>query len=95
MMFLQSSLNEIDSLPITREVAKKAIRKYGNSLMREVADSAWPQLRKFATPTTYLPKDESHQQLLFLLDVFEYMNDQPWYQVNPVVATLPKFNEPA
>ncbi len=41
MMFLQSACNELDELPITREAAEKAIRKYGNALLREVPDAAW------------------------------------------------------
>lgn len=29
--------------------------------------------------------------MLFLLHIFEYMNGEPWYEVNPVVRTLHKF----
>jgi hypothetical protein len=29
--------------------------------------------------------------MLFLLHVFEYINGRPWYEVNPVIRTLPRF----
>lgn len=29
--------------------------------------------------------------MLFYLHVFEYMNGEPWYEVIPVLRTLPKF----
>jgi hypothetical protein len=30
--------------------------------------------------------------MLFLLYVFEYMNGEMWYEVNPVLRTVPRFN---
>jgi hypothetical protein len=30
--------------------------------------------------------------MLYLLHIFEYMNGRPWYEVNPVIPTLPKFH---
>jgi hypothetical protein len=91
MMFLQAAANRVDRLPITRDAAEKAIRAYANSLLREVPDDFWPKLRQFATPQDDISKDDIHQQMLLLLHVFEYMNGQPWYEVNPVLRTLPKF----
>jgi hypothetical protein len=91
MMFLQAAANRVDRLPITRDAAEKAIRAYANSLLREVPDDFWPKLRHFATPQDDISKDDIHQQMLLLLHVFEYMNGQPWYEVNPVLRTLPKF----
>lgn len=91
MMFLQAAANEVDELPITRDAVEKAVRHYANSLFREVPDEFWPHLRKFDQPQADIPKDETHQQMLFLLHVFEYMNGEPWYEVNPVLRTLPKF----
>jgi len=93
MMFMQAAINFVDAFPITRAAAKKAVNNYGNSLLREIPDDFWPKLRDFKTPRTYIPKDESHQQMLFYLHVFEYMNGEPWYEVNPVIRELPKFNQ--
>lgn len=91
MMFIRAAANEVDALPITRDAVDKAIRNYANSLHREVPDEFWPHLKKFATPQDDIPKDEIHQEMLLLLHIFEYMNGEPWYEVNPVLRTLPKF----
>jgi len=91
MMFLQAALNTVDELPLTRAAAEKAVRNYANSLLREVPEDYWANLRKFKEPQADIPKDELHQQMLFLLHVFEYINGRPWYEVNPVIRTLPRF----
>ena len=91
MMFLQAAMNAVEHLPITRVAAEKGVRNYANSLSREVPDEYWPKLREFETPQTDIPKDKAHQKMLLLLHVFEYMNGSPWYEVNPVIRTLPRF----
>lgn len=91
MVFVQSALNELDNLPITRSAAERAVRKYANSLLREIPDEYWPKLRAFREPQDNVPKDEDHQLMLFLLHVFEYMNGEPWYEANPVLHTLARF----
>jgi hypothetical protein len=92
-MFAQSAANALDALPITREAAERAVKRYGNSLLREVPDDAWAALRAFTEPSEEIPKDDLHQQMLFLLYVFEYMNGDLWYEVNPVFRTLDRFGE--
>jgi hypothetical protein len=94
MMFMQAAINAVDKFPITQAVAHKAVNNYANSLLREIPDAFWPLLRNFKTPQDYIPKDENHQQMLFYLHVFEYMNGEPWYEVNPVIRELPKFKQP-
>jgi hypothetical protein len=91
MVFLQAAMNAVDRLPVTRTAAEKAVRNYANSLLREIPEAYWAELRKFKEPQTQIPKNEAHQQMLFLLHLFEYMNGQPWYEVNPVIRTLPQF----
>lgn len=93
MMFLNMAADEVDALPITKAAAERAVRNYANSLLREVPDGFWPLLRRFSRPQTDIPKDPDHQQMLFLLHVFEYMNGEPWYEVNPVLRTLAKFED--
>ncbi|HND25927.1 MAG TPA: hypothetical protein PK229_16505 [Rhodocyclaceae bacterium] len=88
MMFVQAACNELDDLPITRHAADKAVRRYANALLREVPDAAWDALAHFKTPQRDIPKDDLHQQMMFLLFVFEYMNGAPWYELNPVLRTL-------
>jgi hypothetical protein len=91
MMFLQTAANSVDELPITREAAEKAVDNYALSLLREVPDKFWPILKEFSKPQDDIPKDENHLEMLFLLHIFEYMNSNPWYEVNPVIRTLKKF----
>lgn len=91
MMFLQAACNELDELPLTRRSAEKAVKKYANALLREVPDEAWNVLRNFDQPQRDIPKDDLHQQMLFLLFVFEYMNNDIWYEVNPVLRTVERF----
>jgi hypothetical protein len=91
MMFLQSAITRLSELPITRRAAERAVADYANSLSREVPTEFWPSLRAFDQPGDTIPKDEMHQQMLLYLHVFEYMNGQPWYEVNPVLRTLPQF----
>jgi hypothetical protein len=88
LMFLVAALNALDNLPITRKAAEKAVRNYANSLLREIPDEYREKLRAFKTPQSSIPKDEMHQWMLYLLHIFEYMNGQPWYELNPVVRTL-------
>ncbi len=91
MMFLRSSIGAIDKLPITRKAAELAVRNYANSLFREIPDDFWENLRQFGEPCDDMPKDAVHQEMLYLLHIFEYMNGRPWYEVNPVIRTLPKY----
>jgi hypothetical protein len=93
VMFLQAAANSLDKLPITRAAAERAVSNYANSLAREIPTTFWKQLRKFATPQVDIEKNMDHQEMLFLLHIFEYMNGSPWYEVNPVVRRLPKFSE--
>jgi len=95
MMLVQAACNELDELPVTREAAEKAVRKYANALLREIPDEAWPALRVFDAPQRDIAKDDLHQQLLFLLYVFEYMNGDIWYEVNPVLRSLERFHRSA
>lgn len=92
MMLLRAATHLVDTLPITRASVERAIRNYGNSLLREVPDAYWSKLRVFDEPQHEIPKDDDHQQMLLLLHLFEYMNDRPWWEVNPVLRTLEKFH---
>jgi hypothetical protein len=92
MMLLRAATHLVDTLPITRTSVERAVRNYGNSLLREVPDHFWPKLHAFDEPQYEIPKDDDHQQMLLLLHVFEYMNDRPWWEVNPVLRTLERFH---
>jgi hypothetical protein len=93
LMFIQAAINGVDSLPLTRKAVERAVRGYANGLLRQIPDDFWPLLRTFDTPQEDIATDDNHQQMLLLLHVFEYMNGNPWWEVNPVLRTLPKFRE--
>jgi hypothetical protein len=91
LILVCGAANLLDSLPLTRVAVEHAIRDYANSLLREIPDAYWQKLARFDQPQEDLPKDEEHQEMLFLLHVFEYVNGRPWYEVNPVLRTLERF----
>jgi hypothetical protein len=93
LMFLQAATAKVDDLPLTRRAAEQAVRDYSNSLLREVPSDFWADLWNFDQPRFDIPKDEKHQQMLFLLHVFEYMNTSQWHEVNPVLRELTPFRQ--
>jgi hypothetical protein len=93
LMLLRTAANQLDALPITLAAAKQAVRTYANSLLREIPDDFWPKLREFNAPREDIPRDDTHQKMLYFLHVFEYQNGRPWYEVNPVIRTLERFRD--
>lgn len=93
LSLLTSAANLLDELPITRSALDKAIRDAANSALREIPGSLWEKLRFYNEPREEMPKDEDHQEMLFLLWVFEYVNGRPWYEINPIVRTLERFQQ--
>ena len=93
LMLIRAAANRVDSFPITRDAVEHAIRDYSNSLKRSIPSDFWPHLRRFKTPQEDIPADPMHQDMIFFLHVFEYMNGRPWYEVNPVLRALPNFGE--
>lgn len=94
-MFLQSSLNRVDQLPVRKADVDDAVRNYTDSLAREIPSECWPWLRKFADGSlTTLPADMPdtlRRSMLYWLYIFEYRNGEPFYDVNPVIRRLKKF----
>lgn len=93
MMLIRAACDLLDGLPITEDAAAKAIQNYGNSLLREVPDEYWEKLKKYGEPQTDIDKDQDHDRMLFYLWILEYMNATPWYEVNPVIRTLHRFQK--
>jgi hypothetical protein len=91
LMFIRSASSVLDDLPITRAAAEQAVQQYANSLSRQIPDEYWPKLRVFDRPQRGIPKDDDHQRMLFVLYIFEYMNREPWHEVNPVIRLLPQY----
>lgn len=93
LSLLCSAANTLDELPITRNALDLAIRDAANSALREIPGSLWEKLSAYDKPSREMPKDDEHQEMLFLLWVFEYMNGSPWYEINPIVRTLDRFQQ--
>ena len=91
LMLLRAAADGLDSLPFTQESIEEAVRVSANSYLREIPDEYWPLLVKFDSPSQLIPRDEKHQCMLNYLHVFEYQNGRPWYEVNPVIRTLERF----
>ena len=91
MRFMQSAIRQLDKLPLTRAAVEKAIEEDGNTHLRGMPQDWWSKLRQFDEPQQHVPTDETHQEMLYLLHIFEYMNGRPWYEVNPVLRTIPQF----
>ena len=93
LTLLTSAANQQDKLPITTHSVERAIQDYANSLLLEIPREHWEKLAKFNEPLDVMPHDETHLEMLFALYIFQYFNGAPWYEVNPVIRTLPRFQE--
>lgn len=88
LALLCSAANRLDALPITKAALEQAIRDAVNSAQREVPEAYREKLKAFREPSDEMPNDDDHQEMLFLLWVFEYLDDKPWYEINPIVGML-------
>jgi len=97
MMFLQASLSQVDALPLKKTHVDKAVESYAQSLAREIPAECWPWLRRFKDgPLQSLPEDlpdNLRRSMLYWLYIFEYRNEEPFYDVNPVIRLLKRFKE--
>ena len=95
MTLVQAACNEVDDLPVTLEACRQAVRRYANSLFRQLPDAPdyLGLLKRFDTPQSNIPRDDLHQQMLYLLHVYEYMNGQPYFEVNPVFRDIPSYQD--
>lgn len=95
MMFMESALNKLDALPITRAAVDGALRDYRHSLARQIPGHFWPWLRCFRHGRReWLPDqmpEEIRRDLLHQLLVFEYQNGEPSFDVSPEIRNLKNF----
>lgn len=95
LRLIVAALNQIDDLPVTRVNLERVVRNEANAMVREMPDAYWAHLRKFGKATKDCPSDEDHRSMLYLLHIFEYMNGEPWFEVNPILRSHPKFHRVA
>jgi len=101
MMYVRSALSKVDELPITAAALDSVLRDTRHALARQIPGTFWPWLRRFRPGAlAALPDDlptEIRRDLLHQLIVYEYVNGEPRYDVNPVIRDLHNFQhgEPA
>lgn len=101
MIFVRSALSKIEALPITSEALDSVLRDTRHALARQIPGAYWPWLRRFRSGFLQaLPDDlpdDVRRDLLHQLIVYEYVNGEPRYDVNPVIRELHNFKhgEPA
>ncbi|MCC7492145.1 MAG: ATP-binding protein [Fimbriimonadaceae bacterium] len=93
LRFLQSALNMVLALPLREREVERVLTYEKIDFTRQVPDAFWPLLASFAKPQKDMPQDEPHQMMLLLQYIYEYLNGHLWYEVNPVIAQLERFQQ--
>jgi len=93
LIYFRSSLDYVDSLPITAQAVERGVRQHINAYSRSIPQENWELLAQLhLNPDKDIPQNDAHQGMLGDLSILEYMNGgEPWYAVNPVVRELEKF----
>ena len=93
MMLVRGACDQTDRLPITEADARQSVRQYANSLFRQLPNvpDYLAKLKMFDGPQPDYPRDDVHWQMLYLLHLFEYMNGEPYFEVNPVFRQLASY----
>ncbi|GEM_PF-1706651 len=91
ILFVRGALGELDRLPIGSAQARAGVRHYVNSLIRQIPDDYHEPLRKLDKPKKVIPRDPTHQDILFSNYALKYLNEHPWYEVNPAIREIPWF----
>jgi hypothetical protein len=89
LRMLRSMLNRCDDLPITRDIAEKAIKREAAELARAMSDDDWQIVSKVhATKEPASgPESDYWNELIRGQYVFAYYQDGPryWYDWNPIL----------
>lgn len=85
------AINLIDELPVKLAVAQKATTNMANSLARSVPEEKWAALESFLEPSRERPTDDVHRDMLLYLYLFEYMNGEPWFAINPLLKANSRY----
>ncbi len=91
-ILLRSSLERCDRLPITGDVAERAIRRAANDISLPLRSREWEALRKVHQSKRPAEEDPAlWYDLLRNLFVFAYEDEHgPWYDWNPLLGELPE-----
>ncbi len=101
--FMSEALADVDDLPITFEVARRAVRPTIATLVPAVEEAWWPILAKLELSDLQQidEADPNVQRMLDELMILEYRNGEqeaseteenaPWYAVNPILRETRSF----
>ena len=98
IQLVQESVNRTDTLPIIKKDVQRAIDELRDVYRRVVEEEQWEVLIQVHRIKD-IGNDNSHRALLFNRCLLEYRyidtNDQKqtWYDVHPLILSLPKFQE--
>lgn len=98
IQLVQESVNRTDTLPITKKAVQRAIDELRDVYRRAVEEEQWEVLVQVHRIQD-IGNENAHRALLFNRCLLEYRyidtNDQKqtWYDVHPLILSLPKFQE--
>jgi hypothetical protein len=95
MFLVQTSITEIDQLPINKKAVEKAIAISRNTYNNLVDAQDWDKLAEVSN-SKKIVRDDQHHQLLFNRCILEYreVDDQKiWHDVHPLIKEIDEFKE--
>jgi hypothetical protein len=98
IQLMQTSINQVDSLPITRRAVLRAIDELRDIYKRAVEESQWQYLAKVHKDKN-INNDNNYRALLFNRCLLEYRyidadgRKKTWYDIHPLIEDLSEFKE--
>jgi AAA ATPase domain len=98
IQLMQTSINQVDSLPITRRAVLRAIDELRDIYKRAVEEPQWQYLAR-VHKVKNINNDNNYRALLFNRCLLEYRyidsdgRKKTWYDIHPLIEDLPEFKE--
>lgn len=89
MYFVREAL--IASLPIDAAAVQRPVRERRKAYARQLRAEHWPIIEQVRRSGSFIRETDNEQAIRDLLDsrvLLQYVNDEEWYGVNPVIADL-------
>lgn len=90
MLLVQSSIDYLDTLPITATAMEQSIAKAREQMRLTPEESEWELLREVAS-SRRVPNDDKYRRLLFNRCILQYYDSEAWYDVHPLLKDTPEF----
>lgn len=82
--------NKEESLPIEANALEQAIRQLRKTYRDTVNEDQWALLATVHS-SKQSPNDDIHRSLLFTRCLLEYLDEESWHDVHPVLRDVPEF----